>query len=170
MLLFSHPRQAGNILIDLQQEILQNKKVMKNMVTLLLRVALGIGFLSAVADRLGYWGSPGEAGVAWGNWENFIQYTGKLNFGASETTAKALGTMATILEVVFGILLIIGYKVKYIAFLSGILLLIFALSMSINTHLKNVLDSSVFVASFAAFLLALQSIGKWGIDYLLRKK
>lgn len=143
---------------------------MKNVIILLLRIALGIGFLSAVADRFGYWGLPGEPAVAWGNWENFILYTGKLNFGASTSIANVLGIIGTTLETAFGILLIIGFKLKYIAFFSGILLLIFALEMSINTHLKSALDASVFTASFGAFLLSFQSVGKYSIDYLLQKK
>lgn len=142
---------------------------MKNILPLLLRMALGIGFLSAVADRFGYWGSPGEPAVAWGNWGNFIHYTSKLNFGVSETMANTLGITATILEITFGILLIIGFKIKYVAFFSGILLLIFASEMSINTHLKSALDSSVFVAGFGALLLSFQPLGKWSIDNLLKK-
>lgn len=143
---------------------------MKNIIILLLRIALGIGFLSAVADRFGFLGAPGEAAVAWGDWENFIQYVSKLNFGASYTIANVLGIIGTILEIAFGILLIIGFKLKYIAFFSGILLLVFALEMSINTHLESALDASVFTASFGAFLLSFQSVGKWSIDYLLQKK
>jgi uncharacterized membrane protein YphA (DoxX/SURF4 family) len=143
---------------------------MKNLIILLLRIALGIGFLSAVADRFGFWGAPGEPAVAWGNWENFIQYVGKLNFGASGAIANALGIIGTVLEIAFGILLIIGFKIKYIASFSGILLLIFALEMSINTHLKSALDASVFAASFAAFLLSIQPAAKWSIDNLLQKK
>ena len=143
---------------------------MKNIIILLLRIALGIGFLSAVADRFGYWGLPGESGVAWGNWGNFVQYVVKLNFGASSAFANLLAIIATALEIAFGILLIIGFKIKYIAFSSGILLLIFALEMSINTHLKSALDASVFAASFGAFLLSVQPEGKWSIDHLLQKK
>ena len=143
---------------------------MKNIIILLLRVALGVGFLSAVADRLGFWGSPGDAEVAWGNWGNFIHYTSVLNFGAPETVANILGIIATLSEAAFGILLIIGFKVKYIAFFSGIMLLVFALEMSINTHLKSALDASVFAASFGAFLLAVQPMGKWSVDNLLKKK
>ncbi len=41
-----------------------------------LRIALSLGFLSAVADRFGLWGKEVSA---WGNWENFIAYTQKLN-------------------------------------------------------------------------------------------
>ena len=35
--------------------------------SLLLRIGLGVGFLSAVADRLGLWGAFGQPNVEWGN-------------------------------------------------------------------------------------------------------
>lgn len=143
---------------------------MNSIITLLLRIALGMGFISAVADRFGYWGAAGDAAVAWGNWEKFIQYTSKLNFDAGPTTANILGVIATAFEITFGVLLVIGFKIKYIAFLSGFLLLIFALEMSLNTHIKSALDASVFVASFAAFLLALQPADKWSADHLIMNK
>lgn len=34
----------------------------------LLRVALGAGFLSGIADRFGLYGRPGVPGVSWGDW------------------------------------------------------------------------------------------------------
>lgn len=142
---------------------------MKNYIILLLRIALGLGFLSAVADRFGYWGAPGEVGVAWGSWENFIKYTSTLNFGASETISRVLGLFATILEMIFGLLLIVGFKIRYVASFSGVLLLIFALAMSLNTHFKYALDYSVFVAAFSAFLLAAQPVSKWSIDNIISK-
>lgn len=143
---------------------------MKNIIIFLLRIALGIGFLSAVADRFGIWGHPGDTAVAWGSWENFILYTGKLNFNATGGVANLLGIIATGLEITFGILLIIGFKVKYISMFSGILLLIFAMEMSFNTSIKSALDASVFTASFGAFLLSFQPFFKWSIDDLLSKK
>ena len=45
-----------------------------------LRFALGFTFLSAVADRFGFWGAFGEPHVAWGNFARFVAYTGKLNW------------------------------------------------------------------------------------------
>jgi hypothetical protein len=39
-----------------------------------LRLALGISFLSAVADRFGMWGSYGQPNVAWGNYARFVDY------------------------------------------------------------------------------------------------
>src|SRR5690606_29755185 len=129
-----------------------NGRSMKNCFALLLRIALGIGFLSAVADRMGYWGKPGDDAVAWGSWTNFVSYTSKLSFGATENVANILGLFATGAELILGILLIFGIRVKYTSFCSGFLLLIFALAMSFNTHFKYALDYSVFVAAFSAFL------------------
>ena len=141
-------------------------KQMKQLIILLLRIALGVAFLSAVADRSGVWGPPGSPLTAWGNWKNFIEYSGILTFGSPGVIAEILGFMATILEFVLGILLIVGYKVKYTAFLSGLLLLLFGIGMAFNTHIKYALDYSVFSACFGAFLLAYQPVDKWSLDYL----
>jgi hypothetical protein len=45
-----------------------------------LRLALGISFLSAVADRFGIWGSYGQRNVSWGDYARFVAYTAKLNW------------------------------------------------------------------------------------------
>lgn len=63
---------------------------MKSYLTLLLRIVLGRGFLSAVADRFGFWRQPGDIAVAWGNWENFIAYTSKLNFGVPDNGLRRI--------------------------------------------------------------------------------
>lgn len=143
---------------------------MKDLSILALRLAIGIGLLSAVADRFGFWGNFGDAGVSWGNWDNFIDYTSSLNFNIDKTFANILGTIATIAEILIGVLLIIGYKLKYVAKLSGLLLLTFGLMMSINTKLKYALDYSVFIGCFASFLLSFQSNYKWSIDEFLSLK
>ena len=44
-----------------------------------LRSAIGFAFLSAVADRFGWWGAPGETGVVWGSFSRFLAYTATLN-------------------------------------------------------------------------------------------
>ena len=45
-----------------------------------LRYALALGFLSAVADRFGLWGSFGQPNVAWGSFSRFLEYTRRLNW------------------------------------------------------------------------------------------
>ncbi len=37
-----------------------------------LRWALAVTILSAVADRFGLWGPPGTANVSWGDWPHFV--------------------------------------------------------------------------------------------------
>jgi len=48
--------------------------------TVFLRYGLGLGFLSAVADRLGLWGAFGQPNVEWGNFSRFLEYTHSLNW------------------------------------------------------------------------------------------
>ena len=127
---------------------------------LFLRLALAFTFLSAVADRLGFLGKN----VVWGNWENFVTYTKQITAFLPETFSEFGAYVATFLEIVFALFLILGFKTKITAFGSGSLLLLFALSMSITLGIKATLDYSVWVGSAAAFLLSVQSIFPFSID------
>lgn len=120
-------------------------------VKLFIRIAMGITFLSACADRFGFWS---EEVQAWGNMNAFYEYTHQLMPWLSFGMAKAAGLVATICEVVFGICLLIGLKVKLVANLSGIMLLMFGFAMMTALSVKAPLDYSVFVAAGACFALA----------------
>ena len=121
-------------------------------IKLFLRVSIGVGFLSAVADRFGLWSKEVSA---WGNWDNFLKYTQKLNPLIPPSYIPFLGWTSTLLEIVFGFCLIIGFKTSFTAKLSGWLLLIFALTMTFSVGIKAPLDASVFAASAGAFGLSL---------------
>lgn len=118
------------------------------------RIAIAMSFLSAVADRFGWW-TPvlGNENVVWGNMGNFITYTGVLVPWVSKQVLPLLAWSVTIAEVVLGVLLIIGYQKRIVALLSGLLLLTFAFSMMFFSSLKAPLDYSVFTASACSFLL-----------------
>lgn len=116
-----------------------------------LRVSISFGFLSAVADRLGFW--PKEVS-AWGNWESFLAYTKTLNPLLPAEVIPAIGFTATLLEVVLAVLLLTNFKTSLIAKTSGFLILLFALSMTFSINIKTPLDYSVFCASAAAFALS----------------
>lgn len=122
--------------------------------TVFLRLAFGTAFLSAVADRFGLWGSFGQPNVAWGNYARFVAYTGKLNWFAPVATIPALAAISTAAELLFGIMLILGYHTRIAALLSGALLLIFAATMTLALGVKAPLNFSVFSAAAGAFLLA----------------
>ena len=124
-----------------------------------LRVALAAGFLSAVADRFGLWGPAGAANVAWGAWQPFVDYVAKLNWFAPPASTPILAWAATVAEVVLGIGLLIGWQLRWVALAAGLLLLSFAITMTLALGVKAPLDFSVFAAAGGAFLLA-ASAGK----------
>ncbi len=126
----------------------------KCLITLYLRLALGIGFLSAVADRLGWWGAPGTPNVAWGNFHNFLTYTAKLNPWFPGGWIPTIGWTATVCEACFGVMLILGYRIRAAAFLSGLLTLAFAIGMVCGVGIHAPLTYSVFAVSAGSFLLA----------------
>ena len=134
-------------------------------IKLFLRLSIGIGFLSAVADRFGFWSKEVSA---WGNWENFLAYTQSLNPWVPQAFIPFIGWLSTLLEIVFGLGLIVGFKTSLMAKLSGWLLLIFALSMAFTRGIKAPLDYSVFTASAAAFGLSLLKEKFLEIDTLLK--
>lgn len=124
---------------------------MNKFIKLFLRLALAAGFLSAVADRFGLW--PADISV-WGNMDAFLAYTHTLMPWMPAAMIPLLGWTATILELIFGICLLLGIKTRLFAQLSGILLFIFGLSMVTSYGPKAPLDYSVFAASAAAFALS----------------
>lgn len=135
-------------------------------IKLFLRLAISLGFLSAVADRFGIWNQ--EVSV-WGNWDSFLDYTKLINPWIPNPLIPTIGILATAAEIVFAILLIVGFKTELFAKLSGILLLIFALSMTFSTGIKGALDYSVFSASAAAFALSLMKEKHLELDNLISK-
>ena len=139
---------------------------MKDYSSVFLRLALGISFLAAVADRFGLWGSFGQPNVAWGDFSHFVAYTAKLNWFMPSAAIPALACASTCAEILLGIALVLGAFTRVAAFLSGWLLLLFALSMTFALGLKAPLNFSVFTASAAAFLLATCRKYSWSLDSL----
>lgn len=135
-------------------------------IKLFLRLAISLGFISAVADRFGMWD---EEISVWGNWENFLGYTELINPWLPDSIIPAIGTLATAAEVIFAIFLIIGFKTELFAKLSGFLLLLFAFSMTFSTGIKGAFDYSVFSAAAAAFALSLMKEKYLELDTLIFK-
>ncbi|MEW7400991.1 DoxX family protein [Elizabethkingia anophelis] len=133
---------------------------------LFLRIAISVTMLSAVADRFGFWGDNSS----WGNWKNFEVYTQKLTYFLPEIMSIFSAYIATFLEILFPVMLILGYKTRIASYGSGILLLVFAVSMAVALGTKAPLDYSVWIGSAGAFLLAVQQEYSYSIDSMLQKK
>lgn len=141
----------------------------KSLASVYLRLALGATMLSAVADRFGIWGGPGE-GAAWGNWQTFVAYTGELNAFMPEEVIPLLAVAATGCEMIFSLMLLLGLRTKIAALGTGCLLGLFALAMTIAYGFKAPLDYSVFIGSGAGFLLASLPEYPFSVDNLKMKK
>jgi uncharacterized membrane protein YphA (DoxX/SURF4 family) len=134
-----------------------------------LRFALGISFLSAVADRFGIWGAYGQPNVSWGDYARFVAYTAKLNWFLPPATIPTLAMIATAAETILGLLLVLGWKTRIAALLSGLLLISFALTMTLALGVKAPLNLSVFSAAGGALLLGACEKFPLSLDELLQR-
>lgn len=134
---------------------------------LILRLALGAGFILPVMDRFGLLGPPGS-GAAWGDWKHFVDYTQTLVPFTSRSFAEVMSLLATIAELLFGICLIIGFRIKEAALGAAILTLVFGLSMAIFVGIGAPFSYPVFVFTGAALVLSSLERYRWSMDDDLR--
>ncbi len=118
---------------------------------LYLRIALGVAFLSGIADRFGLYGKN----VGYGNFDGFMRYTAQVNSFMPASAIPFLAWAATLAEFGLGAALIIGIWPRWVALGSAVLLALFGIAMAISFGIKSPLDYSVFSASAGALVLAL---------------
>lgn len=115
------------------------------------RVALAAAFLSGVAARFGLWGDQSS----WKNFADFTGYTAEVNSFMPASSIPFLAWAATAAELVLGLALLAGIRLRWTALGSAVLLAVFGTAMAISFGIKSPLDYSVFSASAGALLLAL---------------
>jgi uncharacterized membrane protein YphA (DoxX/SURF4 family) len=118
---------------------------------LYLRIALGVAFLSGIADRFGLYRGRN---VGYGNFDGFMKYTAQVNSFMPASTIPFLAWAATCAELSLGIALILGVWPRWVALASAVLLAVFGIAMAISFGIKSPLDYSVFSASAGAMALA----------------
>jgi len=133
----------------------------------ILRFALGLGFILPVMDRLGWMGAPGSAGVAWGDWSHFIDYTHTLVPFLNRPLANIMGIFATMAESTFGVCLILGFKIKQMALGAAILTCSFGICMAVFIGIAAPFGYPVFVFTGAALVLSGLGRWQWSIDHYL---
>ena len=80
---------------------------------LALRLALAASFLSAVADRFGIWGKPGEPHVSWGDFAHFVIYTERLTSIVPQPLGPSMAWIATVAEIVLALALLVGWQTAH---------------------------------------------------------
>ena len=93
---------------------------LRQIAKLFLRLSVAASMLSAVADRFGIW--PKDV-CMWGNMNKFVAYTQSLIPYIPANAIPALAWIATILEILLSICLLIGLKLKWSASLTGLMIL-----------------------------------------------
>ena len=153
----------------MNSKTLRSAETWTEIVRLFARFALGASFLSAVADRFGLWGPYGAKNVSWGDFPHFVEYTRSVTALFPSSLTESLAWASTIGETLFGVLLMVGFKIRVTSVLSGFLLLLFAIGMVTGLGIKTPFDYSVFSAAGAAFLLAFWEPDRFTLDNLLRR-
>jgi putative oxidoreductase len=140
-------------------------------IQLYLRLALGIGYLSAGLDRFGAWDAlraglplPGATGnISWN------MRTSSFSSCLTNWQKSALSLLPSV-RYCLAVLLIIGWKTRLSAIGSGILALLFALGMAVGLQFRAPLDYSVYVVSAGSFLLATLPFYRWSVDAAIERR
>jgi putative oxidoreductase len=114
-----------------------------------LRLMLGAAFLNGIASRFGLYGKN----VGYGNYANYVKYAGEVNSFMPHSMIPFLANAATVAELSFGLLLILGLWVRWAAYGSALLLAMFGVAMAISFGIVSPLDYSVFSACAGALVV-----------------
>jgi uncharacterized membrane protein YphA (DoxX/SURF4 family) len=117
-------------------------------VRIALRLALAAGFLSAVADRFGWWRPFGQG--SWGSMARFADYTHQLVPFASGWFLTVIVWAATVSEATLGVLLLSGRQPKLVGAATCLVLIMFGTAMAVSLGLESPLSYSVYSAASAA--------------------
>jgi uncharacterized membrane protein YphA (DoxX/SURF4 family) len=118
-------------------------------VKIALRLSLAAAFLSAVADRFGWWGPYGQGNVGWGNMSRVADYTHLLVPFASGWLLTVLAWTTTATEIALGLLLLTGLWPKLVGAACCLVLITYGIAMAVSLGIESPLSFSVFSAASA---------------------
>lgn len=132
-------------------------------VAAVLRILVGLTFLGSVADRFGLLGSPGTAGVSWGDFDHFVAYTRSVNAFLPAAWATTLAVLATVCETILGTMLVTAIQPRIAATGAALLLLLFGGAMTISLGIGAQFAYAVAVLAAGAWALTTIDTGAFGI-------
>ena len=122
-------------------------------VRIALRLSLAAAFLSAVADRFGWWAPFGQGN--WGSMGAFADYAHQLVPFASGWFLTVIVWGATATEATLGVLLLTGWRPKLVGAATCLVLIVFGIAMAVSLGMESPLSYSVFSAASAAAAYAI---------------
>jgi uncharacterized membrane protein YphA (DoxX/SURF4 family) len=136
-----------------QQEESMHRPDRIRVVRIALRLSLAAAFLSAVADRFGWWAPFGQG--SWGSMGAFADYTHQLVPFASGWLLTVIVWTATATEATLGVLLLTGWRPKLVGAATCLVLIVFGTAMAVSLGMASPLSYSVFSAASAAAAYAI---------------
>ncbi len=136
-------------------------------------VLLAAQFAGAVADRFGAFGPPGAAGVSWGSWQAFVDYTALLLHGVPREAVVVVAVAATLVEVALSVALVSGWQRRWVGKAAAGLLFCYLVAMAASVGWGEVARYGVPIQIGGALLVTV--CGDHGVDVrrllpLARKK
>jgi uncharacterized membrane protein YphA (DoxX/SURF4 family) len=122
-------------------------------VRIALRSSLAAGFLSAVADRFGWWEPFGQG--SWGSMGAFADYAHQLVPFASGWLLVVIVWAAAATEATLGVLLLTGWWPKLVGTPTCLVLIVFGAAMAVSLGMESPLSYGVFSAASAAAAYAI---------------
>src|ERR1700758_5061345 len=135
-----------------QEESMHTPSVIR-VVRIALRLSLAAAFLSAAADRFGWWEPFGQG--SWGSMGRFADYAHQLVPFASGWVLTVIVWAATATEATLGVLLLTGWRPKLVGAATCLVLIIFGTAMAVSLGIESPLSYSVFSAASAAAAYAI---------------
>lgn len=117
-------------------------------------VLFAADFAGAVADRFGVFGPPGAAGVSWGSWAAFVDYTRVLLLGAPEPVAVVAATGATAAEVALAVAFLVGWQRRWVGKAAAGLLTVYLVAMASSVGWGEVARYALPIEIGGALLLS----------------
>lgn len=114
---------------------------------------LAVAFAGAVADRFGLFGPPGAAGVSWGGWSEFVDYTRTLLHGLPRPVAVAAAAGATAAELALAAALLTGWQHRWAGKAAAGLLTVYLVAMGTSVGWAEVARYAVPVEIGGALLV-----------------
>lgn len=133
------------------------------------RVVLAVSFLGSVADRFGLFGSYGTAGVSWGSFTRFVDYTRDVNAFLPAGAAPTLAVLATGAEVGLGLALLVGFRARRAVVGAALLLAVFGLAMTLSLGVTSPLSYDVWVLATGAWMMAGSSMSCLTLDTVVAR-
>ncbi|KAA2256141.1 DoxX family membrane protein [Solihabitans fulvus] len=134
--------------------------------SVLVRLLMAAEFLLAVCDRFGVFGAPGAAGVSWGDFAHFVDYTRSMTTFLPGGLAWPLAVAATVAELGLGLALLLGLRTRLAAQAAAGLLAVYGVSMTISLPAAEQFHYVVFVLCGGMLVLATLDRVPFGVDAL----